>query len=111
MAMEFDPQLVAQFAECFPKFSGAGIFARPTNPALLAPIRSRLPASFPPLFELLLTHYRWTDIYFDHMRLLPNPAGIGFDGFAAELFHDQNLLDILLPHGFIPFARSVDGRM
>src|SRR5205809_3675330 len=98
--MEVDPQLVAQFVECFPKFSGAGIFARPTNPSLLEPIQSRLPASLPPLFEQLLIHYRWSDIYFDNFRFLPNPPGIGFDGFAAELFRDQDLMDVLLPAGF-----------
>jgi len=109
--MEFDSQLIVQFVECFPKFSEAGIFARPTNSALLAPIQSQLPAPFPPLFVQLLTRYRWTDVYLDKFRLLSNPAGYGFDGFAAELFSNEEQVNVLLPNGFIPFARSVDGHL
>jgi hypothetical protein len=108
--METDVQLLAEFVECFTKYDEGKVFARPTNPALLHSIEARLPAPLPPLFGQLLTNYRWSDIYVDRLKLLSNPPGLGFDGFAAELFQDPELIDILLPGGFVQFARPLDGR-
>src|SRR6185369_9323410 len=108
--MESDIQLLAEFVECFTKFDDGKVFSRPTNPSLLQPILSQLPAPFPPLFEHLLTNYRWSNIYIDRLKLLSNPPGLGFDGFAAEMFGDAELMNVLLPGGYIPFARPVDGR-
>ena len=107
--MTSDTQLLAQFVECFTKFDDAEVVACSTDASLLAQLQSRLPARFPRLFEQLLTSYRWSEVHLGRLRLLPSSLGVGLDGFAAELFADRGLTDILLPQGFIQFGRALDG--
>lgn len=103
--------LLTKLAGCFVKQDEAGFVACSTEASLLEPLRSRLPARLPRLFERMLTNYRWPEVDLGPLRLLPNPPGSGFDGFAQALFRDRGLAAVLLPEGFVQFARANDGRM
>ncbi|HVY69242.1 MAG TPA: hypothetical protein VHH73_04905 [Verrucomicrobiae bacterium] len=104
-----DP-LLEKFTTRFDDQDNEGFSGMKSASSLLDSIYTRLPARFPRLFEQLLCTYRWPEIKCANLRLLPNLPGDDFSGFANELFRDRSLIDALLPHGLIPFARAVDGR-
>lgn len=107
--MNSDTQLLAQFVASFRKFDDTDVIACTTEVATLAALQSRLSARLPRLFELLLASYRWSKADLGRLCLLPNPSGAIFEGFAAELFADCGLTEVLLPQGFIPFGRATTG--
>jgi hypothetical protein len=80
------------------------------NPALLEPIYRELPARFPPLYELLVLSYRWAEADLDFYRLAANPPGNDLSGLLRNMLADPGLTELLLPNGFVQFAKgpSVD---
>jgi hypothetical protein len=78
------------------------------KPELLEPLRAKLPAKFPLLFERLLLSYRWAEIDLHKYRLLPNPPGADLRGFLQEMSRDKGLWEALIPAGFLQFGRGPD---
>ena len=76
--------------------------------SLLDPIYARLPARFPPLFELLVLSYRWDEVDLALLRLLPNPPGADLNGLMNEILKDRGLSDFLLPRGYVKFGKGPD---
>jgi hypothetical protein len=75
---------------------------------LLEPIYSKLPARFPPLFELLVLSYRWAEIDLKLFRLLANPPGRDLSGLLGEMSKDPHLWNPLLQAGYIRFGKGAD---
>jgi hypothetical protein len=127
-----DRSLVEAFTECFSKLGDLTFFEdldpvaaqlatqaqnemgmrewRPqkcdTAPASLANLYARLPGSFPPLYERLVLSYRWAEVDLKRLRLLANPPDKDLSGLAAEIFRDKGLARILIPNGYIQFAKA-----
>ncbi len=76
--------------------------------AMLDPIYAKLPAKFPPLFELLVLSYRWPRVYLPSFSLLPNPPGPDLSGLLSEISRDPAIWEALIPAGYIQFGRGPD---
>jgi hypothetical protein len=79
-----------------------------SEPALLEPIYSKLPARFPPLFEHFVLSYRWAEVELRSCRLLANPPGISLEGLLKEMSRDAAIWGALLPAGYIQFGKGPD---
>jgi hypothetical protein len=77
-----------------------------TDPKVLEPIYEKLPARFPPLYELLVLTYRWAEVDLEAYRLLANPPGPDLSGLFAKMMCDPGLWNALIPAGFIQFGRG-----
>lgn len=77
-----------------------------TNASLLAPLYTRIGGHFPELYETLVLSYRWLEVDLDVIRLFANPSGPDCSGLADEIFGDAIIADVLIPAGYVPFARS-----
>ena len=75
---------------------------------LLEAIYSRLPAKFPPLFERMLLTFRWADVSLDRYTLMANPPGPDLEGFFQGISKDPGLWEVLIPAGFLRFAKGPD---
>ena len=62
----------------------------------------------PPLYEVLILAYRWTQADFGEYRLLPHPPGRDLAGLAEELRQDEGLWRTLLPNGYVRFGMGPD---
>jgi hypothetical protein len=78
------------------------------DPALLEPLYTKLPARFPPLFERLLLTFRWADVDLQTYTLIANPPGPGLEGFFGLISKDRGLWDLLIPSGYLRFAKGPD---
>lgn len=67
---------------------------------------SRIGGQFPILYERLILSHRWLEVDLGIARLLANPPGPELTGLAKMVFSDPILSNVLVPAGFIPFARS-----
>ena len=74
----------------------------------LESLYQRLPGRFPALYEELVLTYRWLEIDLQTVRLLANPPGPTLSGLTQEIFRDPAIVDVLIPAGFVPFARAPD---
>ncbi len=79
-----------------------------TDRACLEELYSRLPARFPPLFELLLLSYRWAEVDLRLYTLLANPPGPDLTGFFTQLSKDKALWNCLSRARYIQFGRGPD---
>lgn len=77
-----------------------------TNPEILAPLYSRIAGRFPLLYEQLVLSFRWLEVDLEVIRLLGNPPGSDFTDLTEATFNDPVIAEVLIPAGFIPFARS-----
>ena len=79
-----------------------------TDPRFLDELYSKLPARFPPLFELLLLSYRWAEVELQLYTLLGNPPGLDLSRFFEQISSDSGLWQCLIPAGYIQFAKGPD---
>lgn len=77
-----------------------------TSPKILAPLYTRIAGCFPLLYEQLVLSFRWLEVDLKVIRLLGNPPGSDFTDLTEAIFNDLVIADVLIPAGFIPFARS-----
>lgn len=80
-----------------------------TKRAALDALYRQLPQGLPALFEALLLRWRWAAVDVGAVQLLANPAGNDLSGFVGEVSKDHGLAGVLLPAGFIQFARPARG--
>lgn len=79
-----------------------------TDRSALDRIYTRLPARFPPLFELLLLSYRWAEVDLRLYRLIANPLGGELGGFLERMSKDAGLWKSLKPAGYMQFGKGPD---
>ena len=79
-----------------------------SQPELLEPIYSRIPARFPPIFERLVLSYRWAEIDLQSYRLLANPPGDDLSGLFEQMSKDPFLWGHLVRAGYIRFGMGAD---
>ncbi len=79
-----------------------------TERSELAELYQRIPAPFSPLYERLVLTYRWYQVMLPTFTLLANPPGPIAEGLAAEIFVDYTFVQLLIPQGYIPFAKGPD---
>jgi hypothetical protein len=79
-----------------------------TDPSLLEPIYSKLPARFPPLYERLVLSYRWAEVDLQSYRLLANPPGPDLGALLQQMSKDRHLWKCLVEGGYIPFGKGPD---
>lgn len=61
----------------------------------------------PPLYELLITSFRWAEVDLCRLRLLANlPPRL--DGLIAGMTRDKVLFETLVPAGFVQFGKGAD---
>lgn len=77
-----------------------------TSPETLATLYSRIAGRFPLLYEQLVLSFRWLEVDLKVIRLLGNPPGSDFTDLTEAIFNDPVIADVLIPAGFLPFARS-----
>ncbi len=80
-----------------------------TGISLLDPLYSILPANFPPLFECLLTSFRWAEVDLGLYTLSANPPGPGLSGFQSEISRDKPLWSCLLQNRYTRFGKAPGG--
>jgi len=80
-----DAALLKRFATAFGLSPRAVIAGR----EVLEPLYAKMQGRFPPLFEQLITAYKWEEVDLGPFRLLPNPVGREAAGVEG---------------GFIPFG-------
>ncbi len=71
-------------------------------------IYPRIAGQFPLMYERLILSYRWLEVDLQIVRLFANPPGTVLTGLADAIFGDRIMADILIPAGFVPFARAPD---
>jgi len=79
-----------------------------TDPSALEPVYAKLPARFPPFYELLVLSYRWAEVDLQSYRLLANPPGPDLSGLLGKMTGDPGLWSALIPAGLIQFGRGPD---
>ena len=79
-----------------------------TDLSMLDPLYAKLPARFPPLYELLVLKYRWAEVDLGSYRLLGNPLGPDLSGLLSKILKDKFLSSCLLKSGYIPFGKGPD---
>jgi hypothetical protein len=79
-----------------------------TAPASLDPVYAKLPAHFPPLYELLVLSYRWASVDLKSFRLLANPPGPDLKRLFAEMMPGKALWESLIPAGYVQFGQGPD---
>ncbi len=131
MSNQTDDEFLARFVETFCKLDGdcsgtiedpppdelnAGadvnhpqlILWRPTQikaePDELESFYRRLPAKLPPLYEQLITSWRWLEVFLYRIRLFANPPGRGLNGLAENILRDPVFVRHLVGNGFVPFG-------
>ncbi|MBL4883927.1 MAG: hypothetical protein JKY95_05255 [Planctomycetaceae bacterium] len=79
-----------------------------TSPEALQSIYTRIAGRFPTMYEQLILSYRWFEVDLKIIRLFANPSGPGLTGLTEAIFNDRILSNVLLPAGFVPFAKAAD---
>ena len=79
-----------------------------TDQSMLEAVYAKLPARFPPLYELLVLSYRWLEVDLQLYRLHANPPGPGLSGLLGRILKGEFLSGFLLKNGFIPFGKGTD---
>lgn len=64
----------------------------------------RIPAKLPPLYERLITSWRWLEVFLYRIRLFANPPGKGLAVLADNILRDPAFVLHLVINGFVPFA-------
>ncbi len=77
-----------------------------TDPHVLTSVYTDITGRFPQMYECLILSYRWLEVDLGLVRLLANPPGTDLTGLNDAIFNDRILCDVLIPAGFVPFARS-----
>jgi len=124
-----DQRLLDEFVSCFDRFDDLSLvdknaaftetragwidgFERwrpvrvPSDPAMLAPLYDLLPGPFPPLYEQLVLSYRWLEVDLESLRLLANKPAASLAPLMEEIRRDPILTSVLIPKGFIQFAKA-----
>ena len=70
---------------------------------------TQLQGRLPPLYERLISSYRWAQVEAGSHCLLANLPGEGFSGLLNQIQGDAGLWEALAPAGFIQFARAPGG--
>jgi len=66
-----------------------------------------VPGPLPPLYEMLITSFRWARVDVGPLRLLANlPPSL--DGLLEGITLDQGLFQTLVPAGFVQFGNASD---
>lgn len=131
MSIQADEELVASFVGTFCKLNGgcwtphdkpppdelnAGIDPHDWRHILWRPAAIQvgvdglksfyhsLPSTLPPLYERLITSWRWLEVDLHRIRLFANPPGPALDGLAENIFSDPVFVSHLVKNGFVPFA-------
>jgi hypothetical protein len=79
-----------------------------TDPSMLESLYAKLPARFPPLYEQLVSTYRWADVDLGSYRLVGNPLGPDLSGLLNKMLKDKFLSTCLLKNRLIPFGKGPD---
>lgn len=79
---------------------------QPTERNFLEEIYARLPARFPPLYELLILNYRWAEVDLVEFRLLANPLGQNLTGLLHEIQQAEAMWSALAPAGYLQFGKG-----
>jgi hypothetical protein len=98
-----DAALLKRFAAAF------GLTPEPAGREALSALSRSLPCRFPPLFEQLVTSYRWGRTDLGPLTLLANPPGPDLSGLMDGIFRDAALAERLLAAGHLPFAAAPGG--
>lgn len=69
----------------------------------------RIPLLVPPLYELLVSRFRWAAVEVGPCALLPSPPGRGLSGLEAGIVRESGPGAALLREGFVPFGRGPGG--
>jgi hypothetical protein len=77
-----------------------------SNRNVLYPLYEKLGGHFPEMYERLVLSYRWMEVCLRVVRLFANPIGPDYSGLTEQIFRDSIIADVLIPKGYIPFARS-----
>jgi hypothetical protein len=80
-----------------------------TDRRYLDALYGKLPARFPPLYELLVLTYRWEEVDIRRCTLMANPAGPNLDGLFLQMSRDATLWTQLSRSGYIPFGKGSGG--
>jgi hypothetical protein len=80
-----------------------------TGRVALEALYRQVPSGLPALFEALLLRWRWAEVEVGVVTLLANPVGVDLSGFAGEVLKDRGVAEVLLPAGYIQFARVGGG--
>jgi hypothetical protein len=86
-----------------------GFTPLPAGREALSALVPRLPARFPPLYELLVISYRWPETLLGPVSLLANPPGPDLTGLADEIFRDPALTEALHTAGHLQLGRVNGG--
>lgn len=79
-----------------------------TDRRCLDVLYSKLPARFPPLYEDLVLSYRWAEVDLGSYTLLANPPGPDLSRLFGQISKDPALWALLIPGGYIQFAKGRD---
>jgi hypothetical protein len=63
---------------------------------------------FPPLFEMLVLSYRWTEVDLGAFRLLKNEPAEDLLPLLSAIRHDVYLFRTLIPNGYVQFGMGPD---
>jgi hypothetical protein len=77
-----------------------------TEASALEPLYAELPAPFPSLYEKLVLSYRWAEVELGLYALVANPPGADLGALLTKMVRDPNLWEMLIPAGFIQFAKG-----
>ena len=75
----------------------------------LQALYSVLPGRFPPLYEYLVSNYRWADVDLQVFTLLANPIGEDLQPLLRSISADRILWNYLIQRGYIPFGKGSGG--
>ena len=78
------------------------------NPWVLA-IRQKLPSPYPPLYEVLISRYRFAEFEIGPVLFLANTGTHVFNELADAAFRDKGLSPALLQNGLLQFGRQAGG--
>jgi hypothetical protein len=103
---EVAPELMAGWIDGYERWQPIRVIA--DRSALELPYQ-HLAKRFPPLFEEPILSYRWISVDLGMFELLPNPPGEDLGSMLKAILVDRVLTKVLLPRGFVQFARAPGG--
>ena len=79
-----------------------------TDRCWLDALYAKIPARFAPLYERLVLTYRWAEVDLGSYTLLANPPGPDLSRLLGEISKDPALWTLLIPAGYIQFAKGTE---